>query len=101
MLEDLIRLKRVGGVERALRQIADQLFPAGQQRVFDLREGYSALAMPRLLVWGDRDVIIPPEQGDALGAIRIRAAGHMPQIERPSEINRLILAHLAAAEAGR
>jgi pyruvate dehydrogenase E2 component (dihydrolipoamide acetyltransferase) len=101
MLEDLLRMKRVGGVQRALRQIADHLFPAGRQHVPGLREGYLGLAMPRLLLWGDQDQIIAPAQGDALGAVRIRAAGHMPQIERASEINRLILAHLAASEAGQ
>jgi pyruvate dehydrogenase E2 component (dihydrolipoamide acetyltransferase) len=98
MLEDLLRMKRLGGVEKALRQIAGQLFPGGRLRELLLRERLTELAMPRLILWGDEDRIIPPAHATSLGAITICGAGHMPQLERPAEVNRLLLAHLAQAE---
>jgi|RhiMetdeSRZDD1v2_1073273.scaffolds.fasta_scaffold16216_9 pyruvate dehydrogenase E2 component (dihydrolipoyllysine-residue acetyltransferase) len=98
MLEDMIRTKRIRGVEQALRQIAHQFFPGGRQRELGLRDAFAQLPIPRLLLWGDEDRIVPPSHGDAFGAIRIAGAGHLPQIERASETNRLILAHMAAVE---
>ena len=54
-----------------------------------------------LIVWGENDRVIPPEQG-VLGLDKMRHAelhtikecGHMPQLEHPDEFNRLVLQFL-------
>ena len=98
MLEDLIRLKRIGGAEKALRKIAEQLISEGHQRDTAWQEKLAQLTTPLLVLWGDDDRIIPPAHGDLVGAVRIAGAGHMPQLERPAEVSRLILAQLARVE---
>ena len=59
--------------------------------------------MPTLLVWGDRDPLIPPHQAreflDALPDARlelIAGAAHVPMLERPDELSRTVLEFLRA-----
>ena len=93
MVEDLLRYKRLDGVQAALEAIAAEWFPNGVQR-----EGIGELAahlpMPVQLIWGRDDRIIPVAQGEAL-ATRLplhilEAAGHLPHMEKAAEVNRLI-----------
>ncbi|MGC1211405.1 MAG: alpha/beta fold hydrolase [Micromonospora sp.] len=63
----------------------------------ELLDAVSALDIPTLVVWGDRDLILPATH---LAAARTRLpkarthlfadTGHMPQIERAAEFHRLI-----------
>lgn len=97
MLEALIRMKRVGGVEAALRSIADQFFPGGRQRDMGLREALAALPAPKRIIWGREDRIIPPAHADGLAETAfIDGAGHMPQLEAPATVSRLVREFLAA-----
>jgi pimeloyl-ACP methyl ester carboxylesterase len=70
---------------------------AGGQRVSALDRLYLAEVMPTLIVWGERDPIIPPEHGrvahDAMPGSRFEIldrVGHFPQLERPLEFSRLL-----------
>ncbi|WBB68645.1 alpha/beta fold hydrolase [Micromonospora sp. WMMD812] len=61
------------------------------------------LDVPTLVVWGDRDLILPAAHLDAARARLPRArthlfrdCGHMPQIERAEEFHRLLLDFWAA-----
>jgi pimeloyl-ACP methyl ester carboxylesterase len=54
--------------------------------------GFQRLALPTLVIWGERDRLIPPEHGahiaqNILGAthVVISGAGHMPFYEKPRE----------------
>ena len=90
MVEDVLRYKRLDGATDALRTIARAWFADGQQRV--------AVAAPRLpvqLIWGENDQIIPVS--DAAGTVthRLEAAGHLPHMEKASEVNRLIRRFIA------
>ncbi len=74
------------GPEALLR---GSLYAAGA----DVREQARAVRAPTLLVWGDRDSLVPPELADAwLEAIpqarlaRLPGAGHVPMVERPAEL---------------
>lgn len=97
MLEDLIRMKRVGGVESALRTIADQFFPAGRQRDMGLRSALAALPLPKRIIWGRADRTIPPAHAEGLAdTLFIDEAGHMPQLEAPAKVSRLLRQFLAA-----
>jgi pimeloyl-ACP methyl ester carboxylesterase len=63
---------------------------------------YAALAVPTLIIWGDRDATTPLEQGQQLARLIAGAklsvmtgVGHMPQIEDVEQFNRLLLTFLA------
>ncbi len=98
MIEELLRYKRLDGVEAALRGIAGAVFPVGRQAVV-LADRLSELARPVQVIQGREDRILPPAQAEGLPAnvavTMIENAGHMPQMEAAAEVNRLI--HAIAA----
>lgn len=64
-------------------------------------DAYRAVALPTLVIWGDRDVTTPLAQGrrliqliDGAELAVMSGVGHMPQIEDPARFNRLLLAFL-------
>jgi pyruvate dehydrogenase E2 component (dihydrolipoamide acetyltransferase) len=92
MLEDLIRMKRVDGVEAALYRIAESFFPAGKQADVGLKAALLDIAVPYQVIWGRGDTIIPSRHTEGLSNVSIvDGAGHMPQMEQPAIVNRLIL----------
>ena len=98
LLEQLIRMKRIDGVEAALHSIAAAAFPGGRQAV-ELRSALSELSMPVRLIWGDADTIIP--SAHAIGLERstiLRGAGHMAHVERPAEVAALVRELIEEAE---
>jgi pyruvate dehydrogenase E2 component (dihydrolipoamide acetyltransferase) len=93
MVEELLRYKRLDGVEAALRGIAEAVFPGGRQANV-LAERLAELAQPVQVIHGREDRIVPPAQAEGLPAkvavTTIENAGHMPQMEAAAEVNRLI-----------
>ena len=68
-----------------------------------LLEGAAKIAAPTLIVWGQQDKIIPVEHAHiaerTIPHSRLQIldrCGHMPQLERPDEFNKLVLEFLAA-----
>ncbi len=64
-------------------------------------DAYRPLALPTLVIWGDRDTTTPLAQGRRLAQLIAGAElavmpgiGHMPQIEDVAQFNRLLLAFL-------
>jgi pyruvate dehydrogenase E2 component (dihydrolipoamide acetyltransferase) len=98
MVEDVLRYKRLDGVEAALEKIAAEWFPSGVQRVGNA-ELAASLAMPVQLVWGREDRIIPVAHAERLAArlpVHILPdAGHLPHMEKPGEVARLVRAFIA------
>ena len=97
MIEDVLRYKRLDGVQAALETIAHAWFPNGRQVVtLDL----AALSMPVQVIWGRDDHIIPVAHAEALaGHLPVHIlddAGHLPQMEKAGEVSRLITKLLAA-----
>jgi pyruvate dehydrogenase E2 component (dihydrolipoamide acetyltransferase) len=93
LVEDIVKYKRLEGVDEALRKIAASAFEGGsQQRVY--REKLKDLAPRTLVIWGSEDQIIPARHAEGLkGDIRvhvIEGKGHMVQMEAASEVNRLL-----------
>eukprot|EP01132_Coremiostelium_polycephalum_P015889 gene15889-19151_t len=80
MLEDMLKFKRLEGVEQALRQITGALFSGGRQLV-DLRNVVGQ--QPSLVIWGSEDAIIPASHAQGLEAqVEILPGqGHMVQLE--------------------
>jgi pyruvate dehydrogenase E2 component (dihydrolipoamide acetyltransferase) len=101
LAEEVLRTKRVDGVEKALRAIAGACFTNGRQAV-DVRERLAALGLPTLVVWGAEDRIVPAAHASTAAGSRVEivaSAGHMPQLEAPAEVNRLLIEHLESASA--
>ncbi len=80
--------------------MADALFPDGVQS-FDLSAALGRVAAPTCVIWGRQDHILPFRQALAVTgdfAIHLLAgAGHVPQIECPDRVARIMARHLAAS----
>ena len=93
MVEDVLRYKRLDGVQAALERLADEWFPNGIQRA-GWAELVGSINVPTQIIWGRNDRIIPVAQGEALaGRVPVHildAVGHLPHMEKSGEVNRLI-----------
>ncbi len=98
LLEDLLKFKRLDGVDRALRSLAEGLFDGARQRSRP-GEGFDPAGKPLLVIWGREDRIIPAahaEHAPAGATVEIiDKAGHMVQMEAANRVNTLLLQHLA------
>lgn len=99
LVDDVLKYKRIDGVEVALRELATNLFPSGRQSSV-LAEQLKASGIPALVIWGEADRIIPAAHSAALGAGAkpevLTGAGHMVQMEKAGRVNELVLHHLKA-----
>lgn len=99
MLEDLLKYKRIDGVEAALTAISAQFLADGRQRAL-LAQQLDGFGKPILVIFGADDRVIPAAHARALEAFAkvevIPGAGHMAQMEKASRVNELILAQLKA-----
>jgi pyruvate dehydrogenase E2 component (dihydrolipoamide acetyltransferase) len=91
LIQDVMKFKRMDGVDEALRAVADKVFPDGKQAdVPDL----SGVEVPILAVWGREDAIVPHSHAENLPEhARVEIlddTGHMPQMEAAGKVNRLI-----------
>jgi pyruvate dehydrogenase E2 component (dihydrolipoamide acetyltransferase) len=93
LVEDILKYKRLDGVESALRTIAGQFCPGGQQAVV-FRDRLSQLSIPILVIWGAEDRILPVAHTQGLsGNVRtevLPGTGHMVHMEAAVKVNRLI-----------
>lgn len=93
LVEDIMKYKRIEGVDAALRTLSAALFPDGRQSTV-LRDQIAALGKPVQIVWGESDQIIPVGHARALGDKAkvevIGGKGHMVQMEAANEVNQLI-----------
>jgi pyruvate dehydrogenase E2 component (dihydrolipoamide acetyltransferase) len=91
LVNDVLRFKRMDGVDEALRATADKVFPEGKQA--DLPD-LSGLDTPILAIWGQVDQICPVSHSENLpDGARVEIledTGHMPQMEAAGQVNRLI-----------
>ena len=98
LIEDVLRFKRLDGVESSLRTIASQFFPEGRQ-AWVLHEQMNALAMPVRVIWGAEDRILPVSHARNLPQnITVEVlpgSGHMVQMEAAAKVNRIIAGFMA------
>ncbi|MBX3538369.1 MAG: acetoin dehydrogenase dihydrolipoyllysine-residue acetyltransferase subunit [Chelatococcus sp.] len=99
LVDDLLKYKRLDGVDEALRALSSALFPGGRQSAV-LAEALMAASTPALVIWGESDRVIPAAHAAALGdrarAEVISGAGHMVQMEKAGRVNDLVIAHIKA-----
>jgi pyruvate dehydrogenase E2 component (dihydrolipoamide acetyltransferase) len=101
LVDDLLAYKRLDGVDESLHALLGALLDGDAQRG-DSAAALAALggATPVTVVWGRADRIIPAAQAESVtGAARhlIDGAGHMPQMERPAEVQAAIEETIARA----
>jgi pyruvate dehydrogenase E2 component (dihydrolipoamide acetyltransferase) len=93
LVDNVLRYKRIDGVDDALRRIAGRAFAGGRQTVV-LAPRLDELAVPVLVIWGRQDRIIPPEHASAAPPTArveiIETAGHSPHMESAGDVNRLV-----------
>lgn len=81
LVDDVLKYKRIDGVQDALRAIAADALASA-----DVRERVAALDAPVLVLWGAQDRIVPlPDGADARV---LDGAGHSPHMEAAGEVNR-------------
>jgi len=91
MIEEVLKYKRLDGVVPALRSLADGFAPGGKQK--DILSGSLKSNIPALVIWGDKDQILPVAHAANAKGARVEileGAGHMPHMEKASKVTALI-----------
>ena len=93
LVADLLKYKRLDGVQECLEALAYQLSDAAGQ-ADAVRPVLDSGAIPTLVIWGADDRIIPAGHARALpDQVNVHIldnTGHMVQMERAPDVNRLI-----------
>jgi pyruvate dehydrogenase E2 component (dihydrolipoamide acetyltransferase) len=93
MVEDVLKFKRLDGVDQALAKLRDGCFGGGNQQV-SLRERLGEIKVPIQVIVGKRDQIIPVTHTAGLpAAIKVTTfddAAHMAHMEKAADFNDLI-----------
>jgi pyruvate dehydrogenase E2 component (dihydrolipoamide acetyltransferase) len=99
MIDDVLKYKRLDGVEALLLDLGANLFGGGRQAEQPGLE-LESTGKPVLVVWGTDDKIVPAAHAANAppGATveRFAGAGHMVQMEKAGEVNRLLKQHVGA-----
>ncbi len=98
LVDDLLKYKRIDGVDNALRQLSSSLFADGIQQNL-LAPEIANLDLDTLVIWGREDKVIPASQAHAIDGAKVKiidGAGHMVQMEQATGVNKLILDHIPA-----
>jgi pyruvate dehydrogenase E2 component (dihydrolipoamide acetyltransferase) len=93
MIEDVLKFKRLDGVDAALKKLREALFPGGRQALV-LKDEIAAARTPIQVIWGKRDRIVPARHAENLpGTVKVSVfedAGHLAHMEKANEVNALI-----------
>jgi pyruvate dehydrogenase E2 component (dihydrolipoamide acetyltransferase) len=84
LTDDLLRYKRLDGVDAALRTLLGTLLRDDAQAI-DLTGRLAGLTVPSAIVWGHDDRVIPPAM-DTPGVTVVDKAGHMVHMEAPGAV---------------
>jgi pyruvate dehydrogenase E2 component (dihydrolipoamide acetyltransferase) len=99
MVNDLLKFKRLDGVDAALRAVAGASFAGGRQKL-QIRDRLTSLGMPTQVIFGADDAVIPAAHAEGLPhAVRVHVlpgTGHMPQMEKAGDVN----AYIEALDTG-
>lgn len=85
LVDDLLRYKRLDGVDKALSTLLPTLLD-GDRQAIDTRALLSGVDVPVTVVWGEADAVLPPPDG--VGS-RVQA-GHMLHMEAANDVVRAL-----------
>ena len=98
LVDDVLKYKRLDGVSELLVELGSALFGEGKQSAQPGLKLGNSFARPVLVIWGREDQIIPvAHAANAPSGATVEifdGAGHMAQMERANDINRLIIRHV-------
>jgi pyruvate dehydrogenase E2 component (dihydrolipoamide acetyltransferase) len=91
LVDDVLKYKRLEGVEAALTLLAQAAFPDGRQRRI-FRDELGFLPQRVQVIWGESDAIIPVAHSHGLpvNVHVLPGHGHMVQLEAAGEVNAII-----------
>ncbi|MCE8548428.1 acetoin dehydrogenase dihydrolipoyllysine-residue acetyltransferase subunit [Ruegeria pomeroyi] len=96
MVDDLLKYKRLDGVQAFLDALKGNLFSQGKQGA-SIAAGVAASGVPTTVIWGAEDAVIPPSHASAISGAKVEViadAGHMVMMENAARVNELIKAQL-------
>ncbi|MFZ1428128.1 MAG: acetoin dehydrogenase dihydrolipoyllysine-residue acetyltransferase subunit [Geminicoccaceae bacterium] len=100
MIEDVLKYKRLDGVDASLKTLRAALFPEGRQGLV-LKDRLADVTVPIRVLWGGQDRIVPAAHAQGLPSgveVTIFAdAGHLAHMEKANEVNAAIEAVLGRA----
>ena len=94
LVDDVLKYKRLDGVEPLLKSLAQALFGGRKQQDAPAAKLAGKLP-PTLIIWGKEDQIIPAAHAANLPGAKVHVleeAGHMVFMEKASDVNNLIKA---------
>jgi pyruvate dehydrogenase E2 component (dihydrolipoamide acetyltransferase) len=91
LVDDLLRYKRLDGVDKALSTLLNTLLD-GDRQAIDTRALLSDVDVPVTVVWGAADRILPPPEEVGTSV----QAGHMLHMEAANDVVRALTGHLTA-----
>ena len=97
LVDDVLKYKRLDGVEPLLKSLAASLF-GGRQQQDAPGAKLGGKMPPALVIWGKEDQIIPVAHATNLPGAKVHMvenAGHMVFMEKASDVNALIKAHVS------
>ena len=97
LVDDVLKYKRLDGVEPFLKELAQSLFGGGTQQDAP-GKALGGSSPPALVIWGSADEVIPAAHAQNLAGAKVHVlenAGHMVFMEKASDVNALIKAHVA------
>ncbi len=97
LVDDVLKYKRLDGVEPLLKDLAAALFGGQVQQDQPGARLAAGEAPPTLVIWGRQDEIIPATHAQNLPGAKVVVfddAGHMVYMERASDVNALIKQHI-------
>jgi pyruvate dehydrogenase E2 component (dihydrolipoamide acetyltransferase) len=102
MTDDVLRYKRLDGVQAALHLLLNGLL-ANDNQAHISRDSLAAFEPPALVLWGEQDAIIPASHShdlpDHFDLERYVDCGHMVQMEMASAVNRRVAEFLAKIDS--
>jgi pyruvate dehydrogenase E2 component (dihydrolipoamide acetyltransferase) len=89
LIDDLLKYKRLDGVDQALRSLVQNLVE-GDKSAVDVTAELAAFGGPAVAVWGREDTIVPAANAAGLGTTVtvhiVDGAGHMAHMEKPQAV---------------
>jgi pyruvate dehydrogenase E2 component (dihydrolipoyllysine-residue acetyltransferase) len=89
LVDDLLKYKRLDGVDQALRSLVGNLVK-GDESAVDVTAELAAFGGPVIAVWGREDKIVPAANAAGLGSAAtvhiVDGAGHMAHMEKPHAV---------------